>query len=402
MGISAVVAFVSGLAFWSSMGSHLPIMPPYLVSLGGGDQVGLVMAAFAGGLILCRGALGRLADRYGRRRSMQLGLTIAALVPLLYYALPQVPVVIALRPIHALAVGAFATGYAALMGDIAPPDRRGQVIGFLSLVNPLGLGIGPATGDYLRENFGYGAAFTVASGFAAVGLVCTLFIQDRYAPPDRVQRQNPPIWRLVATPRVRTPAFVLLAVGLVFGILSTYLPQFLDQLKPGINAGSFYAAAAMAQFIFRVPVTTLGDRYGRGIFISFALMCYALSMGIIATAKSAEAFLLAAIIDGIAAGTAIPTVIAWITDRTVPQERGLVIGTVWLGFDVGIATSAALMGGILSLWTDPPLSIVFLIATLIALIALGVFLITCSDTAKESFNFALGRGKDKYAIGSQT
>ena len=401
MGISAVVAFIAGLTFWSSMGSHLPIMTPYVSSLGGADRIGWVMAAFAGGLILCRGALGRFTDRFGRRRSMQLGLTIAGIVPLLYYLLPHVPVIIALRPIHALAVGAFATGYAALMGDIAPPDRRGQVIGFLSLVNPLGLAIGPGLGDFLRESLGYGATFMVASGFAILGLVCTLFIQDNYRPLAKQEGHHLPVWRLVTTPRVRPPAFVLLAVGLVFGIVSTYLPPYLDGIKPGINAGTFYVAASMAQFIFRVPVAHLGDRYGRGIFISFAMACYALSMVIIATAQSANAFLIAAIIDGIAAGTAIPTVIAWVTDRTVPQERGLVIGTVWLGFDVGIATSAATVGSILELF-QLPLYSVFLIAGLIAVGALGIFSLTCGDTRQESLNFALGRIKDKYAIGSQT
>ncbi len=401
MGLNAVVAFIAGLTFWSSMGSHLPVMTPYLISLGGREYIGWVMAAFAGGLILCRSALGRFADRYGRRRSMQLGLTIAATVPLLYYLLPQVPIVIALRPIHALAVGAFATGYAALMGDIAPPHRRGQVIGFLSLVNPLGLGIGPGLGDFLRESLGYGATFMAASSFATVGLVCTLFIQDSYCPQPQAGKRSVSLWQLIASPRVRAPAFVLLAIGLVFGIVSTYLPPFIDSIKPGINAGTFYVAASLAQFIFRVPVASLGDRYGRGLFICFALVCYTLAMVLIALAQSPPIFLIAALIDGVAAGTAIPTVIAWVTDRTVPEERGMIIGTVWLGFDVGIATSAAAVSKIQDL-LNLPLFAVFLIAGLISLSALVVFALTCSDTRRESLNFALGRAKDKYAIGSQT
>ncbi|MFN3361770.1 MAG: MFS transporter [Pseudanabaenaceae cyanobacterium] len=404
MFVCAVFAFIAGLSFWSSMGCNLPIMPLYVgEELRGEAYVGLVMAAFATGLILFRGALGRLADRWGRKRSMQLGLIIAGTIPLLYGLLPHVPIVIALRPIHALAVGSFATGYAALMGDIAPPGKRGQVIGFLSLVNPLGLGLGPWAGDTLRQEWGYGAAFAMAATFAMIGLVCTLFVQDVYTPCPACQQKPLPIWELVTTARVRSPAFVLLAVGMVFGIVSTYLPKLLEELQLGVRAGTFYAAASMAQFIFRLPVASLGDRYGRGIFITFSLVCYALSMLIVATATSSEAIVVGAIIDGVAAGTAIPTVIAWLADRTSPPERGTVMGTAWLGFDVGIATSASVVGWVMQLLPKGvPLVTVFWIASLISLLALAVFLVTCSDNVAESVKFALGRGKDKYAITNQT
>lgn len=404
MSVSAIFAFVAGLSFWSSMGCNLPIMPLYVgEELKGEAYVGLVMATFATGLILFRGALGRLTDRWGRRRSMQMGLIIAGTIPLLYHLLPHVPVVIALRPVHALAVGSFATGYAALMGDIAPPGKRGQVIGFLSLVNPLGLGLGPWAGDTLRAALGYGAAFAMASTFAMIGLLCTLFVQDNYEPRLYHKQKYLPIWKLVTTAKVRSPAFVLLAVGMVFGIVSTYLPKLMDELNLGVGAGTFYAAASMAQFIFRMPVASLGDRYGRGIFVTFSLVCYALSMVIVATANSAEAIVMGAILDGVAAGTAIPTVIAWLADRTSPQERGTVMGTAWLGFDVGIATAAGMVGWVMQLLPPSvPLVAVFWIASLLSLLALVVFVVTCSDNVAESVKFALGRGKDKYAITNQT
>ena len=76
------VSFVTGLLFWSSMASQLPVIPLYVESLGGTEaQVGWVMGSFAIGLLLCRAYLGRLADRKGRRIVMQLGLVVAATIP---------------------------------------------------------------------------------------------------------------------------------------------------------------------------------------------------------------------------------------------------------------------------------------------------------------------------------
>ncbi|NJK59878.1 MAG: MFS transporter [Oscillatoriales cyanobacterium SM2_1_8] len=48
--------FVVALLFWVSMSAQLPTLPLYARSLGGDDrQVGLVMGAFAVGLMLSRG-----------------------------------------------------------------------------------------------------------------------------------------------------------------------------------------------------------------------------------------------------------------------------------------------------------------------------------------------------------
>ncbi len=57
-----------------------------------------------------------------------------------------------------------------LSADIAPAQKRGEVIGYMSLVNPIGMAVGPALGGFLQAGVGYTALFLLSSGLGFIGL----------------------------------------------------------------------------------------------------------------------------------------------------------------------------------------------------------------------------------------
>jgi MFS family permease len=75
---------------------------------------------------------------------------------------------IAIRAFHGLSIAAFVVAYSALVLDLAPPANRGELLGYMTLVNPIGLALGPALGGFLYEATGFTTAF-LAMG-AAGGL----------------------------------------------------------------------------------------------------------------------------------------------------------------------------------------------------------------------------------------
>ncbi len=171
--------FWAGLFFWSSMASQLPTLPLYIRSLTQSfDQIGIIMGSFAIGLLVCRSYLGKLSDRKGRRYTMRIGLIVAAIVPLCYALLPSIPLLILFRAIHGISIAAFAVSYSALISDLAPIEQRGEIIGYMSLVNPLGLAFGPAIGGLMQETWGYQPLFVTASLLAFAGLLLTSQIED--------------------------------------------------------------------------------------------------------------------------------------------------------------------------------------------------------------------------------
>ncbi|NET30404.1 MAG: MFS transporter [Cyanothece sp. SIO1E1] len=363
------------------------------------QQIGIVMGAFAIGLLLSRAWLSHLADQRGRKIVLLIGMSAIALAPLGYLMIQSLPIMMAIRAFHGISIAAFATAYSALVVDLSPPQNRGELIGYMSLVNPLGLGIGPALGGYLQADFGYDLLFWVSAGLGLLGLICTMQIQETGTPPRSASLKNgaatKQFWRLLGTPRIRIPAAILLLVGLMFGTLSTFVPLFMREVGISLNVGLFYTAGAIASFSIRLLTGPASDRYGRGRFITLSLMFYGASMVMLWSADSASAFLWAGIAQGAGSGTLIPMMAALMADRSQAHERGVTFGLCMVGFDVGIAIAGPTLGLVADLVGYRHL---FGLSALLALLGIIIFITLSSKDMAHSVRFALTGGRDIYAL----
>ncbi|RFP63075.1 MAG: MFS transporter [Limnothrix sp. CACIAM 69d] len=394
--------FLAGAAFlfWCSMASQLPVLSLYVRQTGGNDsQVGLVMGAFAIGLLLSRPQLGQLADLQGRRRVLLLGTVVAAIAPIGYGLVTSVPLLMLVRIFHGLSIAAFTTGYSALVVDLSPPERKGELIGYMTLTQPVGVAIGPALGSYLQTAYGFWPTFIVAASFGTAATIGMSFIQET-APPAEDPAANSSdssehFWAKLATPALRTPALVMLTIGLVFGTLSTFVPLLIVESRVALIPGLFYTAAAVASFGARFLAGKQSDRLGRGAFITLSLVCYVVAMGLLAQAESVAGFIVAALLEGLGAGLLIPSIVALVSDRVPAHERGRSFSLVLLGFDLGIAIAGPGLG---ALSDALGYRVLFAIASGLALVALMMFITLSSKSVGRSIRFALGRSPDVYAL----
>lgn len=285
--------FCSGLLFWASLTALLPTLSLYIKDTGATDfQVGVVMGAFAIGLVLFRPWLGRLADQRDRKIVLYVGLMVVAITPFGYLMTQSIPLLFLLRAFHGLSIAAFTTGFSALVTDLSPPQSRGEVLGYMTLVNPLGVAIGPALGGFLQEWAGYTPLFLVSAGLGIVGI---LFIHQLRSPAISHHTPNastPPetMWQLLLSPRFRIPALVLSLVGVAFGTLAIFVPLFIKETQVPLNPGLFYTAAALSSFIARIMVGKASDRFGRGRFITLSLVIYASSLILLCMADDVPTF----------------------------------------------------------------------------------------------------------------
>ncbi len=390
------ILFTAGLLFWSSLTALLPTLPLYVEELGASEQqIGFVMGCFAIGLLLFRSVLGRLADEHSRKIVLIIGMSVVASAPLGYLVVNSIPLLMVIRAFHGISIAAFSTGYSALIADIAPPHKRGEVIGYMSLVNPLGLAIGPALGGFLQAYAGYTPLFLLSSGLGILGLIFTSqVVNPKIIADSRSNTKGNGFWKLLFSPRVRVPALVLLMVGLSFGTLSTFVPLFIRSVGVDLNAGLFYTAAAIASFSVRLVAGRASDRYGRGLFITISLVLYTASMLLLWVANSPSSFLTAAVIEGAGAGTLIPMIAAMMADRAMPTERGKIFGVCMVGFDVGIAIAAPVLGSVAQ---QVGYRHIFGFASVLTFLAIIIFLTQCSKDLPHSLRFALGKGRDVYA-----
>ena len=421
--LNLAVLFAAGLCFWAGLAGLLPTLPLFIESLGAsGQQIGIVMASFAIGLLVARPTLARLADERGRKFVMLIGLIAIAIAPfgyLLVQVLPHIVIplrigetvrqvdvslvsLVAIRAFHGLSIAAFVVAYSALVVDISPPANRGELIGYMSLVNPIGMALGPALGGFLYAGSGFFVAFLSMGVLGVLGLLFAVWVKETYHPPAltadvAANPQKPLFWRLLWTPRIRTPAIILLLVGLAFGTLATFVPLYVREAGLALNVGLIYTASAVASFGSRLLVGRASDRHGRGRFITISLALYTLAMLAFWQARSETTFLLAGLIQGGAAGTLIPMIAALMGDRSLPDERGRIFGLAMVGFDVGIALAGPIFGSFADIvsYRDT-----FGLAGLMTFIGLIVFVTGSSKDLAHSLRFALSHGRDVYAVDS--
>ena len=416
------ILFVAGLCFWAGLAGLLPTLPLFIETLGAtGSQIGVVMASFAFGLLVARPWLARLADERGRKLVMLIGIVAIAIAPFLYLLAVVLPpltgqirlgdqtitvngvllLLMVFRAFHGLSIAAFVVAYSALVIDISPPANRGELIGYMSLVNPIGMALGPALGGFLLEWQNFSVAFTAMGILGILGIVCVTQVKETYTPRPAVPAigaARPVFWSLLWTPRVRTPAMILLLVGLAFGTLSTFVPLFVRETGLALNVGLIYTASAIASFGIRLLVGRASDRHGRGRFITMGLLLYTLSMLTFWQATTPAMFLIAGLIQGGAAGTLIPMIAVLMGDRSAADERGKVFGLVMVGFDVGIAIAGPLFGTFAD-WAS--YRDCFGLAGLMTFLGFLIFITASSKSLKHSLQFSLGQGRDIYAVEAQ-
>ena len=161
----AGIFVVTGLGLLS-VGATLPVLPRYVTGpLGGGElEVGIVTGAFAITGLACRPLAGHLADRRGRKPGGRARARSRPRSPGCCYFVPAgVPGLIVARLFLGAGEGAVYTAGSAWIVDLAPPERRGRIIGLYGLAIWGGLALGPPIGELILQ----ASSFEMVWAFAA-------------------------------------------------------------------------------------------------------------------------------------------------------------------------------------------------------------------------------------------
>jgi len=122
--------------------------------------------------------LGNLADRFGRKPLMLVGLGAAALSS---FIVPSLGSVIGLALLWAFQAACYAAGdpaEQALVADLTNKRQRGRAYGLYVMCNDLGATVGPLGGAWLYQTFGAQAPFYANGAILALcGLVLWLFLK---------------------------------------------------------------------------------------------------------------------------------------------------------------------------------------------------------------------------------
>ncbi len=348
-----------------------PILPLYLVSFGASSTViGAVMAVFTITATIMRIPVGLLIDRIGRKPFLTAGVALFAIGNFGYMWAPSIILMLPFRVLHGIGWSGCTTAVATLAADIAPPKRRGELIGYAAMASSLGGAIGPVAGFALLQRSDYSGVFLGAGALLFVSLILGAFIKEpKQAPRDNHRELT---WiDLLVIPETLLPAVAVAFLSFGHGGILTFLP--IHALKLGLeNPGLWFGLYALCLLLSRPVAGPLSDRISRRAVIVPGLILNLLAIGILALASSPLWLMAAAVVGGFGTGAAQPTLMTVAVDQTSPQRRGQSMAQYQCFYDLGIGLGSLTLGAFLDL-VDQNFSLMYAATAVVALIGLWIY-----------------------------
>ncbi|MGN6816473.1 MAG: MFS transporter, partial [Solirubrobacterales bacterium] len=319
--------------------SVLPVLPRYIHGpLDSGNlAVGVVIGSYAITGLLLRPVAGRLADTRGRKPMVVAGAVLVTLGGRLYLPNLGIAGLIAARLVLGAGEGTVYTAGSAWIVDLAPPERRGRVLGLYGLAVWGGLSVGPLLGQLILDHGGYHAVWIFAAAMPALGALIALTARDPFVPGAHAEPHP-----LIA-PEAVGPGFAIALASFGYAAVATFIVLHLEARGVGHGATVFGAFAAMI-VLTRLVIGDLPDRVGATPVAVAATLGEAAGLVLIAVAHS----LPVALLGGLAMGTAFsllnPSLMLIALGRVSESARGAAMGTYTAFFDAGVGLGAPLAG----------------------------------------------------------
>lgn len=238
--------FVSGIG----IGSLFPILPLYLRERGAPYAlVGVIVGAALVPQALGQWPAGRMAERFGARAMMIVGLTVAAVASLAFLVPVPVSWLVAFRFVQGIGFAAVIPAELAAVADVVPRARLGRAYGWVSGAQQAGFIAGPAIGGFLAV-FGRWTVFAVtgAALLAAAGVVAiTVRTSSRMhvdTPLPRLNVRGPSRTRAA----IGAVATLSIGFGLLIGIYDVVWSLYMR------SRGASYPVVGLSFTLFAVPL----------------------------------------------------------------------------------------------------------------------------------------------------
>ena len=267
-----------------SVGIIIPeVIKTFQLSLTAG---GTFQYATMGGIALAGLLLGQLADRFGRRQTILLGLTLFAAACFLLAAGNSLLFFAALMALSGIAIGIFKTGALALIGDISTSTSQhtsmmNTVEGFFGV----GAIIGPAIlTRLLAGGFSWKWLYVIAGAVCAALLVIASLVRYPVAPSVATRTDASGVGRAMKSPYVLAfsmGAFLYVGVeAAIYVWMPTLLAGYAGTARwiAMYSVSVFFVLRAAGRFFGAWMLTRVAWQTVLVLFSGGILLCFVLSV----------------------------------------------------------------------------------------------------------------------------
>ncbi|WP_236937764.1 MFS transporter [Frigidibacter mobilis] len=351
------LGFVSMLMDISSEMIH-GLLPVFLVTVMGASTVtvGLIEGIGEATANITKLASGLISDRWGRRKPLAaLGYGLSTLSKPLFALAPSAGIVLGARFADRVGKGIRGAPRDALVGELAPPGKRGAAFGLRQSLDSVGAFVGPLLAIALMAVFSdqFRTVFWLAAipGVLAVLLLVLVVREPARAPvatprPTPISLRNPGalgrhFWGVVALGGVMTlarftEAFVILRAENL-GLALALAPLIL------VVVSLVYAASAY-------PVGILSDRIGRTGLLASGFLVLIAADAVLALAGSLSAVFAGAALWGLHLGLTQGLLSALVAEHAPVDLKATAFGVFNLVTGIALLLASLLAGALWQLF----------------------------------------------------
>ena len=321
---------------FTGFGLVIPLLPFWAEKLGASPLgVGLILTSYALAQFLFTPILGKLSDRYGRKRIIFISLCIEVLSFALTALAGSLPMLLFARVVGG--IGASNIGSAqAVVADVTPPEKRAAGMGAIGAAIGMGFVVGPAIGGLLSPH-GEVTPFWVAMGLAALNALLVLLLLPETRKSEHGEaapRENAGLlfsgWGRI----IRQRAIVsLVLVNLLYTLAFTGM----EAVFPLLTQKNFGWGATQNGYVFTYVgviivlmqgglVRQLVKRFGERNLMLFGLALLALGLLLLTVSTNLALLLIAVGILSVGDGAVTPTSSAVLSLIAPGGEQGEILG----------------------------------------------------------------------------
>jgi MFS family permease len=337
----------AALAFYVTAGILLPITPRFVEDrLAGGEfEIGIVFASYAIASLVLRPVVGWASDRFGRKPLLIGGAVLTVLGLLLHLVAGNIAVLVAARSLLGAGEGFFLVAALAAASDLAPEERRGEVLSFFSLSVYLGIAIGPLLGEAILGEGDFNLVWLVTAGIAVGSVVLSLLVPESapMAVTHTTPRSRPPLIH----PAGLFPGIVILTGMWGMAGFFAFLPGHIETI--GMTGASLpLLVYALTVIGLRIIGASVPDRFGAARVGSVALALAGIGLALMGLVPTSVGLLIGTAVFASGIAFVMPALVTLAVARVPPQERGAVVGTSAVFLDVAFGVAPVVLGVIAS------------------------------------------------------
>lgn len=304
---------------------------------------GLTASLFGAGSVLGRIFSGYLISTLGRRRLLLGTLVVLVIVSMLHLVAGGIGLLLVLRGLHGLVIGAGNTAITAGVQDMIPAHRRSEGIGYFALSMSLSAAVGPLMATVLgaagRFDLVFGLALVLSLG-AVVGALVLRVPEPQSGRSARRGIRFSDMFDAATAP----VAFLMLLGGLAYSGVLTFLSSYAQQEQLTAAASMFFVVYSLGTLVSRIVLGRIQDRIGDNVVMYTVMSCFTIGLLLLGLVPGPVSVIFAGLVSGIGFGGMIPAVQSIVIRISSPQRITVAIATLFLMLEGGGAIGPFLLG----------------------------------------------------------